>query len=179
MLGLSIPRIAELVRPLLRLPVVYKNTADSTAITGATEADTIFDTYHTVPANTLRAGSIIRCHAIGQHTATTGSESNTTQLKVGTVSIASTGVADPADNDIFVFNYEIIIRTIGAGGTLTAQGYRIHGASGTGTARPTLLGSTTIDTTGALTVGVWMDRQTTATDSDSAVLRTITVEVVY
>lgn len=159
--------------------VTYKNTADSTPITGATETDTIFDTYHTIPANTLRAGSIIRCQAIGIHT--TGSTTVTQcDLKVGTVSIAATGSHTGTTNDIFVFNYEIIIRTAGAGGTLVAHGYRIHDSpSGTGTARPTLLGETAIDTTGALTVGIWMDRGPGVDDGESAVLRTISVQVIY
>lgn len=159
--------------------VTYKNTADSTAITGAQESDTIFDTYHTIPANTLRAGSIIRVHAIGIHN--TGSTTVTQcDLKVGTVSIAATGSHTGTTNDIFVFNYEIIIRTAGAGGTLAAHGYRIHDSpSGTGTARPTVLGSTAIDTTQALTVGIWMDRGPGVDDGESAVLKTITVQVIY
>lgn len=159
--------------------VTYKNTSPSTAITGTTEDNTIFDRYHTIPANTLRVGSVIRIRACAIHTATTGTETTAHTLQIGATVIASQSGNNFDDNHIMYFDYEVVVHTIGAGGTAYATGSRSVGAGGTGTARPTVVLGTTLDTTASNNVGVWIDRQASATDSDSAYLATITVEVIY
>lgn len=156
----------------------YANTAASTAITGTQEADTPFDRNAVIKANRLKPGSRIRVRACGIHTATTGTETHTMALKIGTVAIASKASIDPANNDIFFFDFDIVVRTIGGSGTIVATGIMGFGASGSATINPVLLNSTTLDTTTDNNVSVWIDRQSTATDSDSARLDVISVDII-
>ena len=59
-----------------------------------------------------------------------------------------------ANNDIGYIEADIVIRTIGAGGTMVAAGVVALGAEGTVTAKPKKLASTAIDTTAAISVNV-------------------------
>lgn len=156
----------------------YSQTAASTAITGATETSTIFDTNISLPANTLKAGSVIRFSAFGKYTATTGAETHTLAYQVGSVVVGITGNLDPATNDYFHIMGELTCRTAGGSGTCVGWVRIASGASGaSGTPLMYYLGSTTIDTTAANICGVYVDRQGTATDSDSMRLDHHVVEV--
>ncbi len=156
----------------------FAQVAASTAQTGADETDVAFDQTYTMPANTLKPGTRIRVRAQGIHTATTGSETHTIALKLGGVTIVSKAAVDPANNDLFYIDAEIVCRTDGASGTLVAAGAIAVGASGTGALVAFLKASTAIDTTAANIIGVYIDRQGTATDSDSARLDLLTVDVI-
>lgn len=159
--------------------VAYVSTAASTAITGTTETETLFSTQYSLPANSLSAGSVIRVRAQGIHTATTGSETHSIILKIGSVAVCTIAAVDPADNDIFWFDATIVCRTNGATGTIVAAGTAMAAAAtAAGDAAPFFLASTTLDTTGANIIGVAIDRQATATDSDSARLDVLVVEVI-
>ena len=151
--------------------------AASTAITGATETDVAFDTSHTIPAGRLRVGSVIRVRAQGIHTATTGTEDHTIALKIGSTTIVSTAAVDPANDDIFYFDAVLVVRTVGSSGTFVATGTHGVGVSGTVTAKAWFKASTAIDTTADQAVAVYIDRQAAATDSDSARLDVLVVEV--
>jgi hypothetical protein len=158
--------------------LVYTSVAASTAITGATETETIFDKNVTIPANKLAAGSVVRIRAQGVHTATTGTESHSMLLKVGAVTLTTMATIDPANSDLFYFDAIFVVRTAGEAGTCVATGTQLaQAATGVGTAKPFFLAETAIDTTAAQIVGVYIDRQGTATDSDSARLDILTVEV--
>lgn len=156
----------------------YRSVAASTAITGATETETNFDTNYTMPAATLKAGTRVRIRAQGIHTATTGSEDHTILLKLGSVTLASFAAVDPANNDVFYFDFEFVCRTAGASGTIVGCGTAGAVTPTTGTAKVVALASTTVDTTAANVVAVAIDRQSTATDSDSARLDYLTVDVI-
>ena len=159
--------------------LAYVNTAASDPITGATETETLFSTQYSLPANSLKAGTVVRVRAQGIHTATTGSENHSMILKIGSVAVTTMATVDPANNDIWYFDAVIICRTAGASGTIVASGTQLAQAqTGVGTAKPFFLASTTIDTTGANIIGVAIDRQASATDSDSARLDVLTVEVI-
>lgn len=155
---------------LLKLSAVLlaASVAASTAITGATETSTAFSTSYTVPANALEAGTVLRGSAWGKHTATTGSETHTLALKLGSVAIATSGNLDPANDDYFRWEWEITCRTAGASGTIVGWARLSYGASGAaGTVIQFYLDSTTLDTTADNVLAVYIDRQGTATDSDS------------
>lgn len=160
--------------------LVYKQVAASTAITGATETETIFDKNVSIPANRLAAGSVVRIRGQGVYTATTGSETHSLLLKVGSVTLTTMALIDPANSDLFYFDAVFVVRTAGASGTCVATGTQLsQAATGVGTAKPFFLAETTIDTTAAAIVGVYIDRQGTATDSDSARLDILTVELLH
>lgn len=160
--------------------------AASTPITGTQENETNFDTTYTLPANSLKVGTRIRIRATGIHTATTGTETHTILVKLGSVTIAATGNIDPATNDIFRIDFEFVVRAIGATGTIIGDGICQFGAraaalAATGT-HLLATGSggtstTTVDTTVANVIAIAIDRQATATDGDSARLDRLTVDV--
>lgn len=156
----------------------HRSVAASTAITGATETETNFDTTYTMPADTLKAGTRVRIRAQGIHTATTGSEDHTILLKLGSTTLASKAAINPADNDLFYFDFELVCRTAGASGTIVGCGVLGTGPSGTGTVNPLLLASTTFDTTAAAIIAVAIDRQASATDGDSARLDILNVDII-
>ena len=157
--------------------VVYASTAASTAITGTTETETAFDTSYTFAANTIKAGMTIRIQGQGICTATTGSETHTIAVKLGSVTLLFKAAIDPANNDIWWFDVTVSVRTVGAGGTVVACGMIALGASDT--AAPVLqnTASSTLDTTATAVCACYIDRQAGATDSDSARLDQFVVTV--
>jgi len=157
--------------------LLYASTAASTAITGATETETIFDTNYSLPANSCAAGSTYRIRGQGIHTATTGAETHTIAVKFGSVTLLLKANVNPANNDVFDFEALVTIRTVGASGTLVSVVSQATGASGTAAAAVVNTASSTIDTTAAIVIGAYIDRQATATDADSARLDMLVVEM--
>ena len=153
------------------------SVAASTAQLGTVETETNFDTTYTLPANTLKAGTVVRIVAQGIHTATTSTESHTILLKLGSTTIVSKASIDPADNDIFYFDCTLVCRTAGTSGTFVAAGVMAAAVPLTGTCNPFLKGSTAVDTTAALVIAVAIDRQASAADTDSARLDILAVTV--
>lgn len=151
------------------------NPAASTAITGTTETQTNFDNATlSIPANTLKVGTILRIKAWGRYTATTGAETHIFGVAFGAVNLCVTGNIDPATNDVWMLEFEIEVRSVGATGTVTGIGTCVSGPQATAAPATHLLATgsagtstTTVDTTATTTLGVFVDRQATATDSDS------------
>lgn len=136
--------------------LAYSAAAASTAVT-TTTTETLFSKSLTIPANTLQPGDVIRVRAQAIATATNSTDTLTLKLYVGGLTgtaVANTGAVDVANSDIGYFDFDVVIRTIGASGTLVAAGVLGLGASGTITAKAAFLASTTIDTTAAQVVGV-------------------------
>lgn len=157
----------------------YSAIAASTAITGTQEAQTAFDSSVTLQANALKSGHVIKFCAWGKVTAATGAETHTLAYKVGSVALFTSTDLDPAANDYFRIEGELVIRTAGASGTCVGWANLTYGASAAaGTVLKYYLDSTAIDTTAASVCAVYLDRQATATDSDSMRLDHHVVEVV-
>lgn len=157
---------------------VFRQVVASTAITGATETETNFSQAYTMPANTLKAGTRVKIRAQGIHTATTDTEDHTILLKVGSTTVASKAAVDPADSDLFFFDFELVCRTAGEAGTMVGCGLIATGPSGTADVTAVLLASTAVDTTAELVIAVAIDRQASATDGDSARLDILTVDII-
>ena len=142
----------------------YTSTAASTAISNVT-AETAFSTYYTIPANTLKAGTLVKVRWQGIATATNSTDTLavkaylatdlTAGAIVGTV-LATHAATDVADNNVFQGEYELIIRTAGASGTMVGCGTQksVPAAEGTATFKDDILASTTVDTTVAQIVCV-------------------------
>lgn len=149
--------------------LLFSQVAASTAITGATETSTAFDQYYTVVANSPEAGSVIRGRAWGKHTAQTSTEDHTLALKLGSQAIFTSAAIDPGTNDYWMIEFEIVFRTVGASGTIIGWASIRTGASAAaGTVIHHYLDSTSFDTTADAILAVYIDRQASATDSDSA-----------
>lgn len=132
---------------------LYTSTAASTAVTNTT-TQTNFDTLATLPASTLRAGDVIRVRGQAIATSTNSTDTLNLILRLGTTTVLATGAVDVANNDIGYIEADIVIRTVGASGTMVAAGSTALGAVGTATLLPRLLASTTIDTTAALNIAI-------------------------
>lgn len=133
--------------------LLYSSVAASAAVSN-TVAETAFDKAVTIPANTLRPGDVIRVRAQVIATLTNVADTLDVQLRLGTTDVVATGAVDVANGDIGFIDFDITIRTIGAGGTMVGAGHTALGAPGTVTSKPKLLPSTAIDTTVANSVNV-------------------------
>lgn len=141
--------------------VAYRNLAASTAHTNTTD-EALFDTQLSIPANTLKAGSVIKVRFQGIATATNSTDTLTIKLYIGGLAGTAllTGTAtDVANNDIFCGEATIVMRTIGESGTFVAVGSHAKVPAASGTAVPVyqITASTSIDTTAAIVLGVGAD----------------------
>lgn len=155
--------------------LTFAAVAAATAVTNTT-TETDFDQSITLPANTLKAGDVIRVRAQAIATATNSTDTVNYKLKLGSTTILATGAVDATNNDIGYIEADIVIRTAGASGTMVAAGSTANGAVGTVTAKPAYLASTAVDTTAALAVKVsatW----SAASASDSCRLDVLNVQI--
>jgi hypothetical protein len=153
----------------------YASVAASTALTNTT-TETSFGKTFTIPANQLQVGSVIKYRTQGIATATNSTDTLTIKVYVGGVEVASTGAVDVANNDIWVIDGEVTIRTVGASGTFVGNDIHILDAAGTG-AVSGYKASTAIDTTAAVSVdvkGTW----SVANAGNSCRLDSLTASVV-
>lgn len=132
--------------------VIKVAVAAGTALTASSTKTTLDSVV--IPANTLKAGDVIRVRAQVVATATNSTDTLTVTLDMGGTAIATTGPVDVANGDIGYIDYDIVLRTVGASGTMVAAGSVALGVPGTVTAKPKFMASTAIDTTAALTLAV-------------------------
>jgi len=121
--------IVDVVADLDRVPMV--NTAASAAIGASSTAEADFDKTCSIPAQDLKAGSIIRVHACGIVVGQDTTPQFDVKLYAGTEVVATVTVAAAATNDQFTITAEIVVRTIGASGTIIAQVSHVCDAAGT------------------------------------------------
>jgi hypothetical protein len=161
--------------------LVYANTAASTAHTNSTD-EALFSTQYSVPANTLKAGTVVKIKFQGIATATNSTDTLTIKLYLGGLAGTAllTGTAtDVANNNIFAGEFTLIVRTTGASGTVVGYGTHteVPAASGAAVHDITeILASTTVDTTAAQVIGVGAD-WSVASASNSARLDLLVVEI--
>lgn len=131
--------------------LAYSNTAASTAVTGSTSAEQAFDVAYTIPANTLKAGTMVKIRAQGIATGTQANDTVAYKLYIGGsggTALISAAATDAANNDTFQMEAVVICRTAGATGTFVSTGtYKVSSAEGTMTVKDDITASTTIDTT--------------------------------
>lgn len=138
--------------------LLYSNTAASSAVTN-TSSETLFSTSYTLPANMLKAGSLLRVRYQGIATATNSTNTLAVKLYIGGTggtALLASGATDVANNDIFCGEFDLICRTVGASGTMVGRGIHATTLAASGTASPVyaILGSTTINTTTSKVIGV-------------------------
>lgn len=139
--------------------VVYASTAASTAHENTTDA-AVFNTRYTVPANALTAGTVIKIKYQGIATATNSTDTLTIRLLIGTTALLVGTATDVANNNIFAGEFTLVIRTVGASGTMVGYGTHTEAPAASGTASHAtteILASTTIDTTSTQVIGVEAD----------------------
>lgn len=164
--------------------IASRSVAASTAQLGTVETRVVFDTSYTMPANTLKVGTILRIRALVFHTSTTGSEVHVLGVAFDATDLAVTGNLDPADNGFSIIEFTVICRTAGASGTVVGFGTCTNSVRAAAlTATHGLMTGTTststqaIDTTAAIVVGISIDRQASAGDTDSCRCDFLSVEI--
>ena len=129
-----------------QVPLRFASVAASTAVTNTT-TETAFDKSHTIPANTLQPGDVLKIRGQVIAPATNSTDTLTLKLKIGSTVIAQTAAVDVANNDLGYFDATVIVRTNGASGTIVGAGEQALGTPGTVTSKPFCLASTALDTT--------------------------------
>lgn len=134
-----------------------------------------------IAANSLKPGDVIRIRGGG--TIGWGTD-GTAILKVliGTDIVAQSATITPQDGDIFTFDVDVTIRTVGATGTFVATGrFYIGTASVVAGAADgpsgTYLGSTAVDTTAAISPSVTIIFSTSQA-AHNGVLQAYSIEVI-
>lgn len=148
----SIIEVLPLLGPITVSVGVIRSATDASAAVSNTTAETAFDNSAAIAANSVVAGSVIRVVMQGTATATNSTDTLTIKLKMGSVTIVTSAAVNATDGDIFMITADIVIRTIGASGTLVACGTVSNGVIGTIAALPFLKASATIDTTAAMDI---------------------------
>lgn len=138
--------------------VPYTNEAASTAISN-TITETAFSTSYTIPAKTLAPGQLLRIKWQGIATATNATDTLAIKVYIGGITgtlLFTHAATDVANNDIFSGQYELIVRTVGASGTLVGfgTGKSVPAAEGTATYKDDILASTAIDTTTSKAIAI-------------------------
>lgn len=141
-----------------RLEPLYVATAASAAVT-TTTAETLFSNQASIEQNTLKPGDRLRIRFQGIVTAQNSTDTLALKLYIGglTGTVLMTEAAqDVGTNDVFDGEFEIVVRTNGATGTIVGTGTCKSVAAGAGTAtyKDAILASTAIDTTAAQVVGL-------------------------
>jgi len=141
--------------------VVYNSVAASAAHAATTD-EALFDKQYSIPANTLKAGSVIKVLFQGIVTASNGADELTVKLYIGGLSGTAilTGTAtDAVNGHVFIGEATICIRTVGGSGTLVAvaSGNIVPAATRVAVPVYQITASTAIDTTAAQVVGVGAD----------------------
>jgi hypothetical protein len=157
-------------------PVVYQTVAASSNLTNST-VETAFSTgSFSFPANSLKAGDVIRIRAQVDAPTTNSTDTLTLKVKIGSTVLLATAAVDVANGDTGLLDVELVVRSIGATGSIVANGNWTLGVPGTATSRAVTLGATTLDTTAAAAItvtGTW----SVASASDICALTSMTVEL--
>ena len=158
--------------------LAYSNTAASTAV-ASTSLETLFDTSYTMPADTLKAGTVVKIRYQGIATTTVGSDTLGVKLYIGGLAgtaLITAAAVDGVNSDTFSGEFQLVCRTAGATGTMVGTGvYKTTAAEGTMTAKDDILASTTINTTASQVIGVGATWNTT--NANSCRLDILTVEI--
>lgn len=170
----------DAVGPSILSSTAYTNVAASTALT-ASSTETLFSTNYTIPARTLVPGQLIKISYWGIVTASNASDTFASVLRIG--GLAGTALythtaTDATNNDIFLGEYSLIVRTVGASGTIVGWGWgkNVPAVEATTAVRTDVLASTAIDTTIDQVIGITGQFSSTSA-SNSARLDFISVEL--
>lgn len=167
--------------------LAYNAVADSTAIT-STATETVFDASYAIPANTLKAGTLVKIRWAGIVTAANGTDTgifkgylatNTTAGSVAGTAFVTSSTTDMTANDIVEGETVIAIRTAGTSGTLVAVSNftKVEAATNVATRVSVVTNSTAVNTQAVQTVCVSCTFNST-NSGNSAKLMIMAVEVI-
>lgn len=129
----------------------------------------------TIRGADLQIGDILRVKAVVVATATNAADTLDVTVRLGGTDIVATGAVDPANDDVFQVESDIVIRAVGAGGAVQGYGKSAAGAGGTATFRARNLTNTAINLAGDVELDVTGD-WSVANAGNSCRLEGFTVE---
>lgn len=129
--------------------LLYDNVAASAAISNGVTTEQFFDKSHSIPAYFLQVGDVLKIRGHVVVSAQASTDTITVKFYIGAVEIVATAAVDAAVGDIIYVECNVIVRTIGATGTIVASGVQGNGVPGTVTAKPFFKASSTLDMTAA------------------------------
>ena len=161
---------------------IYINTADSSAVANTT-TETLFNRSYTLPVNSLTIGKSVRVTAGGKYSVATSTNPTIRfRVKIGSSVACDSGqftIAQDSTNNAWWVDCIIVTRTLGAGGTGSANGF--VGIYNPQSFLPDFLpttnnGTFAIDTTATNVVGASVEWGT-ANASNTATLENIVITV--
>ncbi len=155
--------------------LLYASQAASTNL-ASLSAETNFDKYFTLPANTLRAGDILRVRAAGLNVTFNSTNTMLKKLKLGTTTMLAMPAVTGSSGDIWSFEGLFQVRSIGATGKIFPFGSYGNGVADTATMKPVQSTEQTVDTTAALAVAV-SDTHSASSASNVSNLQALAVEL--
>ncbi len=148
--------------------LAYNSVAASTAI-ASTSAETQYDTFYTLPADTLKAGTLLKIRYQGICTTAIGSDTLLIKLYLGGIggtALITAAAAAIGTAGTFTGEFELTCRTAGVTGTAVGVGlYKTSAAEGTATMKDVKLASTTVNTTHSQVIGVAVTANTANANS--------------
>lgn len=155
------------------------STTDTVTGVTSNNAFVSFATNYVIPANTLKAGTLMRIKAVVSVNDASNADTLTCQLLLGATSlIASTAVDPTSTSDHHVLSFDVIARAApGAAAAVVGQGTWTTNTGGTSASKTAILASTNLATNGALTLAVQAKWSANGA-SESARLEIFSVEVI-
>lgn len=161
----------------------YSNTASGTSLTNST-TETVLGSY-TLPANTLKAGSVLRVRALARVTANNSTTTLTVRLRIGPTTLTGTALiattaTDTSVNDVVVLDYTLLaLAAPGASVACRGCGYFSEPGAAGGAFKTAVLGTggvgANLATNGALKLEV--TGQWSAADANACQLEILTVSI--
>lgn len=112
-----------------------------------------------LPAGALTAGTLIRVTAVGAITNQNATDTFGIKLRLGSTDLVTITPRDPATNDVFHVQAEILVRVAGSSGSLRTLGHALFTAPASYAANEVVsLTGTSVDTTTSNTLfleGTW------------------------
>lgn len=156
--------------------VISQIVADSATLTSWTTAVAFSNGTATIPANTLKVGDRIRIRARVAIPSTNSTDTMTFTVNLNAVALITTTALDVANDDEFIADETVTIRTIGASGTFVGSGLFTVGVLNSATVKSQVTNSSAIDTTAAATVTI-KAACSVSNAGNQAILREFTVEI--
>jgi len=157
----------------------YSNVAVSTTpdVSGS-HAEAAFDVDYTIPASTIKAGSVIKISGMGTVIDQNASDTLTVAVKIGAETLLVSTAVTVADNDVFVFECTAFAYAV-PGGAVPLTAWGTINMDATGTVSGFQQGKTTgnLATNGALDVTITHDWSASHADNDAR-LDALFVEII-
>jgi len=161
--------------------MAYSGVSSSDTVTAATSNNSFvaFASTYTIPANTLKAGTIVRIRALVSVNDASGSDTLTCELRIGGTSLIATTAVNPgATTDHHILEFDFLSRAAPSASS-SCVGYGVWGTNtgGTMATASSLLAATNFATNGTLAVDV-RAKWSSNTANTSARLEMLNVEII-